>query len=265
MIASARAWRARRAGTRSAGAQDQDATHRDARLVPRASRSTRASAANNSRSVRPSDPSSSASRTSSSKASSVDRLLERDEHAPVGDGHQLDAGQRGQAPRRRDEDHRAAAEGRRRRRPRARPPVFCASASRTMARPRSASTALSRSITSSGNVRVTVRAGRLNLRGRPRRTSRMGIFYSVMHPHARTPHAPTPPHPHTPCTLIGPAFISGVLMRRLMCVIPVLVLLAACGGDSNPAGPSNTTDSAAAVHRHGFAGRHRRRSRDRQA
>ena len=29
-------------------------------------------------------------------------------------------------------------------------------------------------------------------------------------------------------------------MRRLMCVIPVLVLLVACGGDSNPAGPSNT-------------------------
>ena len=30
-------------------------------------------------------------------------------------------------------------------------------------------------------------------------------------------------------------------MRRLMCVLPVLVLLAACGGDSNPAAPSNTT------------------------
>jgi len=27
-------------------------------------------------------------------------------------------------------------------------------------------------------------------------------------------------------------------MRRLFCVLPVLVLLSACGGDSNPAGPT---------------------------
>ena len=30
-------------------------------------------------------------------------------------------------------------------------------------------------------------------------------------------------------------------MRRLLCVFPVLVLLAACGGDSNPAGPDPAT------------------------
>ena len=30
-------------------------------------------------------------------------------------------------------------------------------------------------------------------------------------------------------------------MRRLLCVIPALMLLAACGGSSNPAGPSDTT------------------------
>jgi len=30
-------------------------------------------------------------------------------------------------------------------------------------------------------------------------------------------------------------------MRRLLCVLPVLVLLSACGGDSNPAGPGPTT------------------------
>ena len=30
-------------------------------------------------------------------------------------------------------------------------------------------------------------------------------------------------------------------MRRLFCVFPVLVLLAACGGDSNPAGPGPAT------------------------
>ena len=30
-------------------------------------------------------------------------------------------------------------------------------------------------------------------------------------------------------------------MRRLFCLLPVLVLLAACGGDSNPAGPGPTT------------------------
>ncbi len=30
-------------------------------------------------------------------------------------------------------------------------------------------------------------------------------------------------------------------MRRLLCVLPVLVLLAACGGDSNPAAPGPTT------------------------
>ncbi len=30
-------------------------------------------------------------------------------------------------------------------------------------------------------------------------------------------------------------------MRRLLCVFPVLVLLAACGGDSNPAAPGPTT------------------------
>ena len=50
---------------------------------------------------------------------------------------------------------------------------------------------------------------------------------------------PTP----APCTLIRPPafFFAGVLMRRLFYVLPVLVLLSACGGDSNPAGPGPTT------------------------
>ena len=181
----------RRPGAR---AQDEDATQRDARVVPgfaehAGQRGEQLAIRCGERPV--------LERISHEQLEGLlgDRLFQRDEHAPVGDGHQFHAGKRGQPTRRRDQDHRPAAEGRHLD-DRGEAACFCASASRTMARPRSASTALSRSITSSGNVRVTVRAGRLNLRGRPRRTSRMGIFYSVMHPHA--PDTPTPPHPHAP-------------------------------------------------------------------
>ena len=82
------------------------------RVSSRASRSTRASSANNSRSAPLSDRVLERVPHQQLEGLFGHRLFKGDEHAPVGDGHQLHARQRGEAPRRRHQDHRPAAEGR---------------------------------------------------------------------------------------------------------------------------------------------------------